>query len=129
MLCGSKSLRLPVWLFHGLKSGEIILFSNETAVVRLSASENVVDIEAVNQQFLKDLVSVMKSGKPLLGQVKQLKTVAEDLRNEGLTVTISIEGDQVLAMGKEAKPKLSKVITGTNAIEINNMQKLLKFLL
>jgi hypothetical protein len=124
-----RSLRLPVWLFHGLKSGEIILFSNKTAVVRLSASENVVDIDAANQQFLKDLVSIMKSGKPLLGQVKQLKTIAEDLRKEGLTVTISIEGDQVLAIGKDAKPKLSKVITGTNAVEINNMMKLIKFLL
>ena len=123
-----KSLRLPVWLFHGLKSGEITLFSNKTAVVRLSASENVVDIDAINQQFLKDLFNNMKSGKPLLEQVKQLKTIAEDLRKEGLTVTISIEGDQVLSIGKDAKPKLSKVITGTNAVEINNIMKLIKFL-
>jgi hypothetical protein len=120
---------MPIWLFHGLKSGKIILFSNNTAAVRLSATENVVDIDAVNQQFLKDLLSIIKSGQPLLEQVKQLKTIAEDLRKEGLKVTISIEGDQVIAMGKDAKPKLSKVIIGTNAIEINNMQKLIKFLL
>jgi hypothetical protein len=48
----------------------------------------------------------MKSGKPLPEQIKQLKMIAEDLRKEGLTVTISIEGEQVLAMGKDAKPKL-----------------------
>lgn len=99
------------------------------AAFQLNARENTIDIDAVNQDFLKELISDLIGRKSFWEQLKQLKTIAEDLGKEGLTITFSIEGDRVLLMGRNAKPKLSNVVTGTNTIEIGNLRKLMKILL
>jgi hypothetical protein len=55
-----------------------------------------------------------------------LKDVAEELSDAGITVTLSYKGGVVVTMGSEAKPKLSSVVTGTKAIEINSPRKLVE---
>jgi len=99
------------------------------AAFKLNATENTVDIDAVSQDFLKDLISDLMGRKSFREQLEQLKTIAEDLKQEGLTITFSIEGDRVLLIGKDAKPKLANIVTRTKAIEIRNLRKLMKLLL
>jgi hypothetical protein len=58
--------------------------------------------------------------------LSQLREVAEELSEAGITVTLSYKGDVVATMGSQAKPKLSSAATRTKAIEINNPRKLIE---
>jgi hypothetical protein len=51
--------------------------------------------------------------------------MASELKDEGLTITVSYQGDRVFTVGSDANPKLSRLVTG-NAIEINNLGKLIE---
>jgi len=74
---------------------------------------------------LKDAVGSMGGGKSIKGKFTQLKDIAVELKDEGLTVTISYQGALVLTVDSEANPKFSRLVTRTNAIEINNLRKLI----
>jgi len=45
---------------------------------------------------------------------------------EGLTVTLSYKGDQLFTLGREAKSRISRLVTRTKALEINNLRKLIE---
>jgi hypothetical protein len=51
---------------------------------------------------------------------------AEDLKLAGVTITLSYKGDVVATAGAQASSMLSRIMTGTKAIEINNLPKLLE---
>ena len=124
-----ESLRLPVSLFHRIKSGKIILSSNEIEAFQIRASEKGLDIDAVHKNVLMDLFDALKIRKIFLKQLEQIRNFAEALKNEELTITFSIEGDRVLTVGYNTSPKLSQLLMRTDSIEINNLGKLMKLLL
>ena len=62
-----------------------------------------------------------QSGASLL-----LRDIAKELKDEGVTITISYRGDVLVTIGSEAKPKFSRILTRTNAVEIKNIRKLIK---
>lgn len=119
-------MQLPTWLGHVIKSGEVTLFSGDVEALQLKAENKKIDLNAVNKEFLKDVVGSMGGGKSARSKLTQLKNIARELRDEGLTITISYKGDLVLTVGSEANPKFSRLVTRTNAIEINNLRKLME---
>jgi len=119
-------VQLPTWLGHVIKSGEVSLFSGDVEALQLKAENKKIDLNAVNKEFLKDVVGSMGGGKSARSKLTQLKNIARELRDEGLTITISYKGDLVLTVGSEANPKFSRLVTRTNAIEINNLRKLME---
>ena len=119
-------MQLPTWLGHVIKSGEITLFTNDTEALQLKAENKKINLNAVNKEFLKDAIGSMGGGKSIKSKITQLKDIAGELKDEGLTVTLSYQGNLVLTVGSEANPKFSRLVTGTNAIEINNLRKLIE---
>ena len=75
---------------------------------------------------MKDVVGSAGSGGSIRSKLAQLKDIADELKDEGLTVTLSYKGDRLVTIGAEAKPTFSRVVTRTNAVEINNQRKLLE---
>jgi hypothetical protein len=65
------------------------------------------------------------TGASIRSRLAQLRDIAGELKDEGLTVTLSFKGDRLVTIGVEAKPTLSRLVTGTGAVEINNLRKLL----
>jgi len=119
-------LQLPTRLGHIIKSGAVTLSTGNKETLQLKAENNRIDINAIDKGFLKDVVGNMGGGKSIVGRLNQLKGLAEELRDEGLTFTISYKGDLAVTVGSGAKPKISKIITKTNAVEINNLLKLIE---
>ena len=119
-------MNFPTWLGYVIKSGEITLFTNDTAALQLKAENNKINLNAVNKKFLKDVIDSMSNGKSIKNSLTQLKNLATELKKEGLTITLSYDGKTLITVGSEANPKLSRIITRTNAIEINNLQKLIE---
>ncbi|MCW4004186.1 MAG: hypothetical protein NWE95_09790 [Candidatus Bathyarchaeota archaeon] len=126
---------LATFIAEMLKSGKITVSANNVEAVEITADNKQIDVNSVNKDFIKQTlaatrgnkskgtVGLIKSARSTLGM---LKDVAEELSEAGITVTLSYKGDLVATMGSKAKPKLSSVVTGTKALEINSPRKLLE---
>jgi enterochelin esterase-like enzyme len=119
-------VQLPTQLGHIIKSGVVTLSTGNKEALKMKAENNKIDINAIDKAFLKDVIGNMGDGKSIGNMLNQLKGLAEELQNEGLTITVSYKGDLVITVGSGAKPKISRIITRTNAVEINNLRKLVE---
>jgi hypothetical protein len=119
-------VQLPTQLGHIIKSGAVTLSTGNKEALKMKAENNRIDINAIDKEFLKDVVGNMGNGKSIGNRLNQLKVLAEELQNEGLTISVSYKGDLVITVGSGAKPKISRIITRTNAVEINNLRKLVE---
>jgi len=126
-----------------IESGKVTISANNVETLEIKAANKKIDINALNKEFLKQTLATARDGKKSKGtlesikatvnQIKtaqsslsQLKEVAEELSEVGITVTLSYKGDVVVTLGSQAKPKLSSAATGTKAIEINSPRKLVE---
>jgi hypothetical protein len=119
-------VQLPTWLGHVVKSGEVTLFTGDVEALQIKAEDNKIELNAANKEFLKDVVGSAGGGASIRSKLAQLKSIAGELKDEGLTVTLSYQGDRLVTIGAEAKPTFSSLVTRTDAVEINNLRKLLE---
>jgi hypothetical protein len=61
-----------------------------------------------------------------LKQLSEAKELAKDLREKKTTIEVRFQGEPVLKLGEKANPKLAKIITLSNNIEITDLRKLKK---
>jgi hypothetical protein len=134
---------MPLASFLGelLKSGKVTVFTNNAEALEIKAADKKIDIKALNKKIVKNILatSTAESSKGIYGAATQIKTVrsnlgmlrgvAEELSEAGITVTFSYKDKVVVTLGSEANPKLSKIATGTKAIEINNPRKAVEFII
>jgi hypothetical protein len=121
-----KGVQLPTWLGHVITSGEVSLFADNKEALHLKAGNKKIDLDVVDKKFVKGIVGSLGGSTSIRGRLSQIKSIAEELREEELTVTVSYKGNRVVTVGANAKPKISRVLTGTNAIEINSLRKLIE---
>lgn len=124
----TRLLEVVMWLGQTLRQGEIRLQTDGTENIQLQIENNQIDLNFLQRNLLKhmlDLGAEMEE-ESILKRLKTLKDLAEKLKEKGLTITISHKEQTVLTLGKEARPKTSQTITRTNAIEVNNLVRLVK---
>jgi hypothetical protein len=119
-------LQLLTLLGHVLKSGKVSLASSEEQLLQLSVKTHQINLNIVNNNFLKDVLKDSIGIRSFRELLRQLRNTAEELKSEGVTITISYKGVTVLTLGSNAKPNFSQLITGTTEIEINNLRKLIQ---
>ena len=119
-------MQLPTWLSHVVKSGEVTLFTGDEEALQVKAEDNKIELTIANKEFLKDVVDSAGGGASIRNKLAQLKDIAGELKDAGLTITLSYRGDILVTIGSEAKPKFSRLVTRTDAVEINNLRKLLQ---
>ena len=119
-------MQLPTWLSHVVKSGEVTLFTGDEEALQVKAEDNKIKLSVTSKEFMKDVVDSAGGGASIRNKLAQLKDIAGELKDEGLTITLSYRGDILVTIGSEAKPKFSRLVTRTNAVEINNLRKLLE---
>ena len=131
-----------------LKSGKVTVFTHDTEEIEIRIADKKIDLNALHKDFIKETLASIRSGKPdqtdkqkgflktirtsisslrsATSALDSLKDIAEDLRDAGVTVTLSYKGELVATIGAEAKPTFSTIATGTKAIQINSPTKLLE---
>lgn len=119
-------MQLPTWLGHVVISGGATLSTGDVETLKLKAEDNKIELCITDKEFLKDVIESAGSKGSIRSMLAQLKTIAGELKDEGLTVTLSYKGDRLVTIGLGAKPKFSRLATGTRAIEINSLRKLLE---
>ena len=112
-----------------LKSGEINLSANNQKLIQLTIKSNKIDLNIRDNKLLKELLTDNTKTASFLELLKQFKTLAEDLKNQGVTMTLSYKGEIMLTLGSNAKANFSQLVTRTKKIEINNLKKLIQLAL
>ena len=62
----------------------------------------------------------------LIKQLSEAKDLAKNLKKENTTLEVRLQGEPVLKLGEKANPKLAKIVTLSNNIEITDLRKLKK---
>ncbi len=119
-------MQLTTWLGHVVKSGEVTLSTGNVEALQIKAEDNKIELGIADKEFLKDVLGSAGGGKSVRSKLAQLKSIATELKDEGLTVTLSYKGDLLVTIGSEAKSKFSRLVTRTDAVEINNLRKLVE---
>ena len=121
-------LEIAMMLAHTLKQGSLSLQTNSVEHVQLTIQDNKMNYNFLQKELLKTLLELEAetTEKSILEKLKMLKNLAEKLKQDRQTITISHKGQTMLTLGYEAKPTVSQIVTGTNAIQVNNMIELIK---
>ncbi len=126
-----------------LESGKITLSSKNKEDIEITAVNKRIDVNTKNKQFVKDLVASLREGSKNIGIAETLKEgpemlkaarnmrgvvieIANELKDAGVTVTLSYKGDVVATVGAQASSKIGRLVTGTKAIQINSLPKLIE---
>ena len=123
-----------------LKSGSLRLKSGDTDIVTISAAANEIIMDLQNLEVVKEILEPFgKLGvlnalgaekESVMEKLKMIKGFAENLREEGMTISIRRMGEPILVIGERAKPRLSKLVLGssiqTNIIKIISTMRALR---
>jgi len=124
-------------------SGKLILSTSNKEGLEVTAANKRIDVNLKDKEFVKNLISdMLKSGnsgsaiQTIRESPKSVNTAksmremlietAEELRQAGITVTLSYKTDVVATAGAQASAGISRLLTGTKAIEINSLPKLVE---
>ena len=126
-----------------LESGKVTLSTNNKEAIEIIANNKKIDVNAQNKELIKDIISsvrdvsknnsVTERAKEIPEMLKTVNSaremlidVAEELTESGITITLSYKGNVVATIGTQANARLSRLVTGTKAIEINSLAKLIE---
>ena len=123
-----------------LKSGSLRLKSRDTDIVTISAAANEIIMDLQNLEVVKEILEPFEKlgvltalgaeKESVMEKLKMIKGFAENLREEGMTISIRRMGEPILVIGERAKPRLSKLVLGssiqTNIIKIISTMRALR---
>jgi hypothetical protein len=137
-------MQLVVMLGQMIQSGKMTVSTKNKDDIEIVAVDKRIDINAKNKQFIKDIMAsiressrkdldvsdAVKESPEILKNARNMRDllidVADELKGAGITITLSYKGDVVATIGAQASSRLSRLITGTKAVEINSLPKLIE---
>ena len=87
-------------------------------------------IDKIKDKFssIKEFTSfVTDNEKGLFDKLKIAKEFAQKLTDNDITLAILRKGEEVLILGKDAKPTISKIISGSGDLQIKSIVEVSKF--
>ncbi len=126
-----------------VKSGKVTVSTKGKEELEITAANRRIDVNAEDKELIKEVISAVRETGGKRGIVETIKDapntietltdmrelvaeIAEELKQAGITVTLSYKGDLVVTVGAQANSKISRLITTTKALEINNLPKLIE---
>jgi hypothetical protein len=113
---------------NGLQANFLTFF--EGGRLRITCdNEPSVNFTATKDTKIIDIIDmpIRISGKPgLIKQLSQAKGLAKELKQKNTTLEVRLHGEIVLKLGEKANPKLAKIVTMSDNIEITDLKKLKK---
>ncbi len=126
-----------------LESGRVTVSTKGKEELAITTANRRIDVNAEDKELIKEVISAIREtgGKRSIAKtIKEvpdtietlddmrelLADIAEELKEAGITVTLSYKGDLVATVGAQANAKISNIVTRTKAVEINNLPKLIE---
>ncbi len=125
------------------ESGKVTLSTNNKEAFEVVAVNKSINVNLKDKVFIKDLIASERKGsknintpetvrespqmvKTAMSMRETLIDTANELEQAGITITLSYEADLVATVGAQASAGISRLVTGTKAIEINSLPKLIE---
>ncbi len=115
-----SKFELPANFLSFFQKGNLKITCDDLPSMNFSIQDNLRIIDVLD-------IPVKLSNK--FGWFKQLseaKELARSLKDQNITLVVKLQGETVLKLGKDANPKIAKIITLSNDIEISNLKQLKK---
>ena len=115
-----KNFDMPANFLSFLQGGSLKIACDGTPSINFTAEgdSRIIDIIDIPIEIAK------RPG--LIKQLSEAKDLAKNLKQENITLEIRLQGQPVLKLGDNANPKLAKIVTLSNNIEITDLRKLKK---
>ncbi len=115
-----KDFQLPAYFLSYLDNGslKIMCDGNPSINFLIDGDSRIIDVLDVPIKLDK------KPG--LIKQLSEGKDLAKNLKDKGVTLEIRYQGKTALKLGRDANPKLAKIVTLSNDIEISDLKILKK---
>ena len=123
------------------ESGRVVLFTGDLEVLKVNLTSKQIAVDVEDKAFIKRVIKmrgeiIPKSPTAKTGEKQKspsplaiLKTVAETLKNNGITVTVSYQGHRIATLGEDAKPTLLQLVTKTKAVALNSLFTAIKMII
>lgn len=98
--------------------GSIQVSENDKKSVKFSFEKNTITVDLLDIEFN------IPTSKGIFARLSEARNFANSLKQKNLTLCISHKGKIVMRLGKNAKPKLSRLITQSQAVEITDLREL-----
>jgi hypothetical protein len=115
-----KKSNLSTNFLSYLEKGNLKISCNDEPSVDFSVKG---DLKIIN---IIDLPIKMPGKQGIIKQLSEAKELAKSMNEKGMTLEIQLQGKTVLKIGKEANPKLAKIVTLSSHIEIRDLKNLKK---
>ena len=115
-----KDFDLPANFLSYLDNGKLSVTCNDSNFFNfhVDGSTKIIDIIDIPIEITKM--------PGFLKQLSEAKDLAKNLAKQKTTIEVRLRGDTVLKLGEKANPKLAKIVTLSNNIEITDLRKLKK---
>lgn len=123
-------------LLRLIKAGSMEVSANGKKSICFSFCDNKITVDLLDIAFNIPTTTITTSDtvvtreKRRAGRVftrlNETRKFAEKLKKKNLTLCISHQGKTVIKLGKEAKPKLSRIILKSSSVEVANLRELRK---
>jgi hypothetical protein len=140
---GGQNLQMTTMIGQMFESGKVTLSTNNKENIEISAVNKKIEVNAKNKKIIKAIIASVRNGsknidgtetakdpsnvfKTVKGTRETLIDIAEELKTAGITITLSYNGNVVATMGAQANAGISRLVTGTKAIEINSVRHLVE---
>lgn len=131
------------------ESGKVILSTGDLNVLEVNLTSKRINVDLEDKNFIKRIIAMrgeisqqaqaqLMEGeeiekevkkKPGVSPLKTLRSVAEALRDRGITLTVSYKGGTIITIGAEARSTILQLITKTRAVAINSFINILRIII
>jgi hypothetical protein len=93
---------------------------NETALqIDVEKDKNKINVDLVRPKLFR----TPEDETGLFDKLKTAKEFAQLLSDNGVTISFLRQGKQAISLGKEARPKLSRMVTRSDDIQIDSVKE------
>jgi len=117
----AKSIKL-------VKAGAIDIEMEGKSALRIEINrvKETVSIDFIHPKVLRLAETNNKSRLGLFDKLKTAKEFSQILASNSLTLVFLRKGKEAITLGREANPKLSKLITGSDDIQVDSVRESIK---
>jgi hypothetical protein len=115
-----KNFDMPANFLSFLNNGGLKITCDGNPSVNFMAEDTSRIIDII------DIPIEITKGPGLIKQLSEAKNLAKNLKQQGITLEVRLQGEPVLKLGDKANPKLAKIVTLSSDIEITDLRKLKK---
>ena len=127
----NETHRVPELLAKSLKQvkgGTIDIEMEGQSALRIEVNrvKETVNIDFIHPKVLRLAETKNKSRLGLFDKLRTAKEFSQILADNSLTLVFLRKGKEAITIGKDANPKLSKLITGSDDIQVDSVKESIK---